>query len=96
MPRHPSRALFSLTYSFQNYYGLISEELFLEIVFTLFTGYLLFLKFVSSLLFRYSIFKEPFFIIHTCHGLNDVFSFPILGGLKRTRTSDLSVISRVL
>ena len=86
MPRHPSRALFSLTYSFQNYYGLISEELFLEIVFTLFTGYLLFLKFVSSLLFRYSIFKEPFFIIHTC-SVFVMISFPFSHGLNDVRTS---------
>ena len=78
---------FQLNLFFSELYGLISEELFLEIVFTLFTGYLLFLKFVSSLLFRYSIFKEPFFIIHTCHGLNDVFSFPILGGLNEDITS---------
>ena len=77
---------FQLNLFFSDLYGLISEELFLEIVFTLFTGYLLFLKFVSSLLFRYSIFKEPFFIIHTC-SVFVMISFPFSHGLNDVRTS---------
>ena len=104
MPRHPSCALISLTYLFRIMVSSLghifrcfpTEEFLRNCIYpfnlSLKLDIYFCFKIVSSLLFRYSIFKEPFPLIWH---LKSSQWYPF-GGLKRTRTSDLSVISRVL
>ena len=99
MPRHPSCALISLTYLFRIMVSLCcfqQKNCFLKLYLPKFLDIYSYLKIVSSLLFRYSIFKEPFSSLRILSFMMSFIFLPILGGLKRTRTSDLSVISRVL
>ena len=93
MPRHPPCALISLNSLFAEL--CLDSQLKdfslgeVEIVFTHIFQYWIFI--ISSLLFRYSIFKDLSSTRRHLKSLDDVY-----GGLKWTRTIDLSVISRVL
>ena len=65
---------FQLNLFFSELYGLISEELFLEIVFTLFTGYLLFLKLFPLCCFVIQ-FSKNLFHHSYLSGIRDDFIF---------------------
>ena len=80
MPRHPPCALISLTYS--RIMSCFSTEELFEIVFYP-LNFFNWISLISSLLFRYSIFKVPFAALAA-------------GGHKWTRTTDLTLIRRAL
>ena len=93
MPRHPPCALISLTYSriMSCLTNFQQKNCFLKLYFYPFSyfyfiGYFL----ISSLLFRYSIFKEHL------SSLNVWSSRMVSGGHKWTRTIDLTLIRRAL
>ena len=87
MPRHPPCALISLTYS--RIMSCFSTEELFEIVFYP-LNFFNWISLISSLLFRYSIFKEHL-------SLSDIWSHQVLfGGDEENRTPDPLLARQVL
>ena len=90
MPRHPPCALISLTFSelcvlmFVNFSTRLYCSIFTHLTFVKSFEYLLHYLVVSISHYLYSVFKVHY------------KSFDLFGGLKRTRTSDLTLIRRAL
>ena len=96
MPRHPPCALISLTFAELCLVSFVLNLRFkpteeLEIVYPIIWIFTLLI--VSSLLFRYSIFKEQLSLRRHLKSLKHFYFF---GGHKWTRTIDLTLIRRAL